>query len=79
MPYYIYKIIPGETETARTLEFIEAHTSYREAKNEVKALRTVQPKDTDLVYKIIFAGNQPEAEQLLLGHREKPILKEWEI
>jgi hypothetical protein len=79
MPYYIYKIIPGETATARTLEFINVHDSYREAKNEVKALRTEQQKNTDLVYKIIFAGNQPEAEQLLLEHREKPILKEWEI
>ena len=79
MPYYIYKIIPGETATARTLEFTGEHDSYREAKNEVKALRTAQPKNVDLVYKIIFAGNQPEAEQLLLEHREKPILKEWEI
>ena len=79
MPYYIYKIIPGETANARTLEFINAHDSYRQAKNEVKALRTAQPKDVDSVYKIIFAANQPEAEQLLLEHREKPILKEWEI
>jgi hypothetical protein len=79
MPYYIYKIIPGETATARTLEYTGEHDSYREAKNEVKTLRTAQPKDADLVYKIIFAGNQPEAEQLLLEHREKPILKEWEI
>jgi hypothetical protein len=79
MPYYIYKIIPGETATAKALEFTAEHDSYREAKNEVKALRTGQQKNTDLVYKIIFAGNQPEAEQLLLEHREKPILKEWEI
>jgi hypothetical protein len=79
MPYYIYKIIPGETATARTLDFIGEYDSYREAKNETKALRTAQPKNVDLVYKIIFAGNQPEAEQLLLEHREKPILKEWEI
>jgi|GEM_PF-227692 len=79
MPYYIYKIIPGETATARTLEYTGEHDSYREAKNEVKALRIAQPKDADLVYKIIFAGNQPEAEQLLLEHREKPILKEWEV
>jgi cell division inhibitor SulA len=79
MPYYIYKIIPGETATARTLEFTGEHDSYREAKNEVKTLRSIQPKDAGLVYKIIFAANQPEAEQLLLEHREKPILKEWEI
>ena len=50
MPYYIYKIIPGETATARTLEYTGEHESYREAKNEVKTLRTAQPKDADLVY-----------------------------
>jgi hypothetical protein len=79
MPYYIYKIIPGETATARILEFTGEHDSYREAKNEVRALRSAQSKDVDFAYKIIFAENQPEAEQLLLEHREKPILKEWEI
>jgi hypothetical protein len=79
MPYYIYKIIPGQTATARTLEFTGEHDSYREAKNEVRSLRMAQPKDSDIVYKIIFAGNRPEAEQRLLEHREKPIPKEWEI
>ena len=79
MPYYIYKIIPGETAIARSLEFTGKHENYREARNEVKALRTTQSKDADFIYKIIFADNQPEAEQRLLEHREKPILKEWEI
>jgi hypothetical protein len=79
MPYYIYKIIPGQTATARTLEFTGEHDSYREAKNEVRSLRMAQPKDSDIVYKIIFAGNRPEAEQRLLEHRDKPIPKEWEI
>ena len=79
MPYYIYKIIPGETATARTLEFSAEHDSYREAKNEVRVLRTVQPSDSCIVYKIIFADSRPEAEQRLSEHREKPIPKEWEI
>lgn len=79
MPYYIYKIISGETATARTLEFSAEHDSYREAKNEVRVLRTVQPSDSGIVYKIIFADSRPEAEQRLSEHREKPIPKEWEI
>jgi hypothetical protein len=79
MPYYIYRIIPGETPTARTLEFTGEHESFQEAKHEVRSLRTAQPRDTDSVYKIIFAENRPEAEQRLLEHREKPIPKEWEI
>jgi hypothetical protein len=79
MPYYIYKIMPGNTPTARALELAGEFEKYREAKDEVRALRTAQPKDSDLVYKIIFADSQPEAEQRLLEHREKPILREWEI
>jgi hypothetical protein len=79
MPYYIYKIIPGDTANARTLELAGEHESYREAKGAVKALRMAQARHSGAVYKIIFADNQPEAEQRLLEHREKPILKEWEI
>ena len=79
MPYYIYKIIPGQTATARTLEFTGEHDSFREAKNEVRTLRAEQPKNSDIVYKIMFAETRPEAEQRLLEHREKPIPKEWEI
>jgi hypothetical protein len=79
MPYYIYKIIPGETATARTLEFSSEHDGFQEAKNEVRALRTTQPADSNVVYKIIFAESRPEAEQRLREHREKPIPKEWEV
>jgi hypothetical protein len=79
MPYYIYKIIPGETATARTLEFSSEHDSFQEAKTEVRTMRTAQPTDSKVVYKIIFAGSRPEAEQRLLEHREKPIPKEWEV
>jgi hypothetical protein len=79
MPYYIYRIISGDTANTRTLELAGEHQNYREAKNEVRALRMSQAKDSGLLYRIIFADNQPEAEQRLLEHRDKPILKEWEI
>lgn len=79
MPYYIYMIIPGKTATSRTLEFSSEHESFQEAKSEVRSLRTTQPTDSNAVYKIIFAGSRPEAEQRLLEHREKPVPKEWEV
>ena len=79
MPYYIYKIVPGETSTSRTLEYAGEHDNFQKAKIEVRALRMAQPADSDIAYKIIFAENRPEAEQHLLEHREKPIPKEWEV
>ncbi|MDH3900581.1 MAG: hypothetical protein OEU51_05995 [Gammaproteobacteria bacterium] len=41
-------------------------------------MRASNLTDGNIVYKVIFAGNQPEAEQRLLAHREQPIVKEWE-
>jgi hypothetical protein len=78
MPYFIYKITPGDSPTAKTLELINQYDGYRDAKQEVKALLMEQPADTNLIYKIIFAGSQGEAEQQLLEVREQPIVKEWE-
>ena len=78
MPYYIYKITPGDTPTAKTLDLINEHDSFREAKQEVKALRIAQPAGTSHIYKIMFAGSQGEAEQRLLEAREEPVVKEWE-
>lgn len=78
MPYFIYKITPGDTPTARTLDLINEHDNYRDARTEVKALRIEQPADTNHIYKIMFSGSQGEAEQQLLEVREEPIIKEWE-
>ena len=78
MPYYIYKITPGETPTAKTLDLINEHDSFRDAKQEVRTLRTGQQTGTNHIYKIMFAGSQGEAEQRLLEVREEPVVKEWE-
>lgn len=78
MPYYIYMITPGETPTAKSLEFIKEYAGYRDAKLEVRSMRAGQPAGSGHSYKIIFAENQPEAEERLLEHREAPIIKEWE-
>ena len=78
MPYFIYKITPGDTPNARTLDLVSEYDSYRDAKQEVKALRVAQDTDAKHTYKIMFAGSQGEAEQQLLEVREQPIVKEWE-
>lgn len=78
MPYYIYSITPGDTPTAKTLDLINEHDSFRDAKQEVRALRIEQPSGMNHIYKIIFAGSQGEAEQRLLEVREEPVVKEWE-
>jgi hypothetical protein len=78
MPYYIYTITPGDTPTARKLDLVSDHDSFRDAKQEVRSLRAVQSDDANCIYKIIFAGSQGEAEQRLLEVREQPVVKEWE-
>jgi hypothetical protein len=78
MPYYIYKITPGDTPTAKKLDLVGERENFREAKKEVRELRASQPADASYAYKIMFAGSQAEAEQQLLEVREQPVVKEWE-
>ncbi len=78
MPYYIYKITPGETATAKSLELVREYEKYQAAKKDVRTMRSEQAADSDHQYKIIFADNQAEAEERLLEHREETIVKEWE-
>ena len=78
MPYYIYKITPGESSTARTLELVREYASYQDAKKDVRAMRSEQPEGSNDQLKVIFADSQAEAEQRLREHREQPIVKEWE-
>ena len=78
MPYYIYKISSGDTPVSKTLELIKEYDSFRDAKKEVKTMRAEQSQAVDYIFKVIFADSQPAAEELLLEHREQPIVKEWE-
>jgi hypothetical protein len=57
---------------------ISEYENFKQAKQEVKAMRIAQQEDAGYRYKIIFADNQQEAEQRLLEHREQPIVREWE-
>ena len=78
MPYYIYRITIKKDTSAKQLEFASEHGNFKTAKQEVRDLRASHQTDDDVIYKVIFAENQPEAEQQLLEHREQPIAKEWE-
>ena len=78
MPYFVYRISEGPSETHKRLELQEAFDAYKEAKALARKLRfELQPRDSTTI-KIIFAGDQSEAEERLTEVREKPILKEWE-
>ena len=78
MPYYIYKITPGDTPTVKKLDLIGEHVNFRDAKTAVREMRAAQSADAKHSYKIMFAGSPGEAEQKLLEVREQPVVKEWE-
>lgn len=77
MPYYVFRI----TQTSpliKSLALQQTCEAYKEAREIARNLRAQQAPDDKAVYKLILASNQLEAEELLLEHREKPILMEWE-
>lgn len=65
MPYYVYKVFQN-----RTLEPVETHAKYREAKLRVKDLRAELGEETDFTYRMVFARHETEAERLLTQKRE---------
>jgi precorrin-2 methylase len=78
MPYYVYKISKrDDLELLRHLELLQVCDAFKAAKAEARRLREEQSQN-GLIYKVIFAGNQLEAEERLLEKREKPVLMEHE-
>ena len=78
MPYYIYRITTHAGSSAKQLEFASEYENFKTAKQAVRGMREAHQVDDKVIYKVIFAGSQPEAEQRLLEHREQPIAREWE-
>jgi hypothetical protein len=78
MPYFIYKITPGQTAMIRHLELQTQFENFNEAKNAARAMRAELGTDTNITVKVIFAATPLEAEEKLQEHREAPILREWE-
>lgn len=78
MPYYLYKISARDDLTMiKQLQLLQVYDAFKAAKNEARKLRAEQPL-AGVSYKVMFAGNQLEAEEKLMEKRDKPVLMEHE-
>ena len=78
MPYYIYKITPGPTTLLKTLEKLEQHDTYKDARNSARSMRSTMAEGENHIIKVMFAESELQAEDQLMHKREEPILREWE-
>ncbi len=78
MPYYIYKITLGPTALTKSLQKIEQHETFKEAKQRARGMRAEAAESDASHIKVMFADNELEAEEKLMEKREQPILREWE-
>jgi hypothetical protein len=78
MPYYIYIVTSIDTTTKKSVELHSEFESFKDAKTEVRRLRSEESLQDNQSYKVIFAKEPAEAEQRLLEYREEPVAKEWE-
>jgi hypothetical protein len=76
--YYIFRITTGPTELVRTLEKLARHNNFRDAKLQVKQLRKEQATGDSSIFKVIFADNELQAEEMLQEKREASVVQEWE-
>ena len=77
MPYFIFVVTSNETGR-KSATLVSQFEKFRDARNEVKRLRSEKPLDDGQIYKINFSATETEAEQALTETREEPIAKEWE-
>jgi len=78
MPYYIYVVSSNETGNNKSAAYVSEFDSFKDAKTEVRRLRTEAPLESSQAYKVMFAEERAEAEQRLTEYREQPIAREWE-
>ncbi len=78
MPYYIYIVSSSETGNNKSAAYVSEFDNFKDAKSEVRRLRTEAPLEASQGYKVMFAEDQAEAEQRLTEYREQPIAREWE-
>ena len=78
MPYYIYIVTTIDTTTKKSVEPVSEFENFKQAKTEVRRLRSEEQLQDNQSYKVIFADNAAEAEQRLIEYREEPVAKEWE-
>ena len=78
MPYYLFKISELDNlDLIKHLELLQVCDAFKPAQSEARKLRAEQPLD-GVTYKVMFAANQLEAEEILLEKRVKPVLMEYE-
>jgi len=68
MPYFVYQI----TED-KNLQCIDKIEKYRDARNQVRQLRSKQTSDDTSHIRLIHASTELEAERLLLTTRQVPV------
>jgi hypothetical protein len=76
--YFIYKIEAGANDIVKSLTKLNQFDKFRDAKQEVKRLRREQSSDDAALFKVIFAENELQAEEMLQEKREAPVVLEWE-
>lgn len=64
MPYYVYRIL-----SFKRLEKVDELPDYKGASARLRALRRETPAGADYRHRMIFAENEPQAEDLLLQER----------
>jgi hypothetical protein len=78
MPYYLFKISELDNhDLIKHLELLQVCDAFKPAQSEARKLRAEQALD-GVTYKVMFAANQLEAEEILLEKRVKPVLMEYE-
>ncbi len=79
MAYYVFKMSATEgMALVKNLELMDQFDTFKRAKNYARDERAKQDAADNIVIKVMFAENQLRAEELLLEHREKPIVMEHE-
>ncbi|MGD8999532.1 MAG: hypothetical protein PVF75_03885 [Granulosicoccaceae bacterium] len=73
MPYFVFH------KTEKKLELQSRHDSYRDAKQEVKALRQANPDEDINNFRLVYADNEKQGRILLTTKRESSPIEEWEV
>jgi len=64
MPYFVYRVL-----SFKRLEKVGDFATYKEASIQLRARRKEAPSGADYRYRLIFAENELQAEDLLLQER----------
>jgi hypothetical protein len=72
MQYFVFR------KLANKLEFQHSHSSYRDARQEVKDLRAANPEEDLNNFRLVFAEDEKQGRILLTTKKEASPVEEWE-